>query len=204
MVSKAISHIIDHHNQVENNHHHYWHQKLENLDGEEAKKIIDDLDHSNHHVGDYYRRNGMRISLDKNSEESTNLLRVMYCIVHGLRTDEGGKDKQVLPDEIFPTNPEQTDRKQVHDNLLLKYKQIYGDRKQESRSLASADLPEEIVVKAIAVSILSETNGSVKMAQDILSTAGLKILKSMDAKELRYLIGDLKAISTLTDDNSKC
>ena len=180
-IDNIIKHIIDHHNQVENaERKRYWHQKLVATDSQEAREIASTLEkvldpkNANHHIGDFYRKSGMKIALDRNSSESTNLLKVINTIVQGLKNSdtEGnltarGKDLIILS---------HGDDNQAE---LLQYKQIYGDQKERDRSLAEMDLPEEFEVKAMAVSILAETNGDVKLAKDILSVSGLKIIKKL-------------------------
>ncbi|MES2678045.1 MAG: hypothetical protein V4612_07040 [Pseudomonadota bacterium] len=201
-VENVIRRIIDHHNQIDNEgHHRFWHEKLEHEHSKRAEELIDQLDHTQHHIGDYYRENGLRIHLEKESPEATNLLKVMKFIFAGLNQDEGAPNKTVAVDRELFLGQEIVDE---FDSELAQYQQIYGSYKQKARSMTSIDLFEEEEVKAIAVSILAETNGSVKMAQDILSFAGLKIIKSMNIPALKNLTATLKSLSTQTDLSVPC
>ena len=91
-IENVIKHNIDHHNQIENQEHRrYWHQKLNDVKNDSGvAEIISKLDkvfdprNNNHHIGDYYRRSGMKIDLHTKSSESTNLLKVINIIVEGL------------------------------------------------------------------------------------------------------------------------
>ncbi len=198
-IENVIKHIIDHHNQRGNDtHHRYWHTKLETVDSDAARQIIDQLDHSQHHIGDAYRQNGMRIDLNRETPEANNILKVINFILVGLANNEGKEDKAIEVDEELFLSEDISALNVVDDyeSELLQYKQIYGHNGKKSRTLTEMELPEEIDIKAIAVSILAETNGSVKMAREILTVAGLKIIKQMNIGELQHLRGDLQSIST--------
>ena len=41
-----------------------------------ALEMINKIDHNKHHIGDFYRHNGMKIDLNRDSLESNNLLLV--------------------------------------------------------------------------------------------------------------------------------
>ncbi len=200
-IENVIKHIIDHHYQKDGEHHDYWHQKLEGLDSDVVHKIITQMDHNQHHIGDVYRHHGMKVDLNRESGEATAILKVMNFIIGGLTKDEGREDKAIEIDEelFFTTDIPDSCIVDEFESELLQYKQIYGTDNKQSRKLETMELPEEVDIKAIAVSILAETNGSVKMAQDILSVAGLKIIKNMKVAELRHLRADLQSISTQTD-----
>ena len=60
------------------------------------------------------------------------------------------------------------------------------------RSILAPDLLEETYIKAIAVSILAETNGNSKLAESVLLNGGLQAMKQLDIKDLRSLLGDLQ------------
>ncbi len=201
-IENVIRHIIDHHNQRGNDsHHRYWHRKLETVDSDAARQIIDQLDHNQHHIGDAYRQGGMRVDLNRETREANNLLKVINFILVGLVNSDGKEDKSVEVDQelFFAKGTPQCDIVDDYESELLQYKQIYGHNGKQSRTLAEVELPEEIDIKAIAVSILAETNGSVKMAKEILTVAGLKVIKTMNVGELQHLKGDLQSISTKTD-----
>ena len=206
MIENVIRHIIDHHNQVgSDTHHRYWHEKLEGLDGDVVHQIIKQMDHNQHHIGDCYRQSGMKVDLNRKSDEATAILKVINFIVGGLTKEEGKEERSVEIDkQLFFT--QQTPDSDIVDEFeleLLQYSQIYGVNGKKSRSLTQTDLPEEVDIKAIAVSILAETNGSVKMAKDVLSAAGMKIIKKMNVGDLQHLRADLKSISTQTEVNSQ-
>jgi len=200
-VENVIQRIIDHHNQVDNdNHHRFWHEKLEHEDGGKAQELVDQLDHTQHRIGDYYRENGLRIHLEKESPEAFNLLKVMKFIFVGL-SEDGSPNKTVdVGKEIFLGQ----EIKDEFGSELAQYKSVYGNYKQKSRSVTGVNTFEEEQVRAIAVSILAETNGSVRMAQDILSFAGLKIIKGMNVPALKNLTATLKSLSTQTDLSVPC
>ncbi len=201
-VENVIRRIIDHHNQVDNdNHHRFWHEKLEHEDGEKAQELVDQLDHTQHRIGDYYRQNGLRIHLEKESPEASNLLKVMKFIVAGLTKDEESPNKTVDVDKEMFLGQEIKDE---FGSELAQYKSVYGNYKQKSRSVTGVNIFEEEEIRAIAVSILAETNGSVRMAQDILSFAGLKIIKGMNVPALKNLTATLKSLSTQTDLSVPC
>ncbi len=209
-VKNVIRHIIDHHNQAgDDSHHQYWHQKLETIDSNAARQIIKQLDHGQHHerhhIGDCYRKNGMKIDLNRKSDEATNILKVMNFIVGGLTKDDGREDRAVdINTKLFLD--QQAPEGGIVDEYgseLLQYQQIYGTKGKKSRGFSEMELLEEVNIRAIAVSILAETNGSAKIAQDILSAAGLKIIKKMDIGELQHLRSDLQSISTQTDTDTE-
>jgi hypothetical protein len=205
-IENVIKHIIAHHNQVgDDNHHRYWHEKLEDCDGDRVHQIVKQMDHSQHHIGDCYRQTGMRVDLNRESHEATAILKVMNFIMGGLTKDEekdwGKDDRTVEMDEklFFEQQTPDCEIVDEFESELLQYKQIYNTSGKKSRHLETMELLEEVNIKAIAVSILAETNGSVKMAKDILSMAGMKIIKQMNIGELKHLRGDLQSISTQTD-----
>jgi hypothetical protein len=204
-IDNVIKHIIAHHNQVgDDAHHRYWHQKLEGLDGKVAHQIVKQMDHNQHHIGDCYRQTGMRVDLNIESHKATAILKVMNFIVGGLTKEDGKEERTVEMDEklFFEQQTADCDIVDEYETELLQYKQIYGAA-TKGRKLDEMELPEEIDIKAIAVSILAETNGSVKMARDILTVAGMKIIKKMNVGELQHLRGDLQSISTQTDFDVK-
>ncbi len=197
-IEGVIRRIIDHHNQFPgDSNHKYWHTKLEHIEGEKAKNIINQLDHSNHHIGDFYLHNGMRINLEKESPQALELLKVMNFIAVSLIGDGGAENMIKVGKKLFL---KQESKKDFEDELL-QYKQIYRDVKKNRRSLIEIDLPEEVVIKTIAVSILAETNGNAKMATDLISSGGIETIKKMNVTELQHLIGELKSLSTQTSDN---
>jgi hypothetical protein len=205
-IENVIRHIIEHHNQNGNDfHHRYWHEKLEHADSDSCRQIVRQMDHSQHHIGDFYRTNGMRIDLNRESNEATAILKVINFIIGGLTKDEGKEDRSVEIDEKLFFEQQAADYEIVDEfeSELLQYQQIYCTDGSKSRKLAQMDLLEEVDIKAIAVSILAETNGSVKMAKDILTVAGMKIIKRMNVCELKHLRSDLQSISTQTDANVK-
>ena len=201
-VENVIQRIIDRHNQVDNaGHHRFWYEKLGQEHSEKAKDLIDQLDHNQHHIGDYYRENGLRIHLEKESLEANNLLKVMKFIFAGLTDDESSPNKTVdVGKEMFLGQEIKDD----FGSELAQYKSAYSNYKQKPRSVIGVDILEEAEVKAIAVSILAETNGSVRMARDILTFAGLEIIKGMNVPELKNLTATLKSLSTQTDLNPSC
>ncbi len=205
-IENVVRHIINHHNQVGDDvHHRYWHQKLEEEKVDVARQIIKKLDHSQHHIGDCYRQSGMRVDLNRKSHEATAILKVMNFIVGGLTKGDGREDKSVEVDEkmFFETQTPDCDIVDDYESELFQYNQIYNVNAKQTRTLTQADLPEEFDIKAIAVSILAETNGSVKMAKEILSVAGLKVIKRMNIADLQHLRADLKSISTQTEANTQ-
>jgi len=205
-IENVIKHIIAHHNQVgDDAHHRYWHEKLESCDGDGVRQIVEQMDHNQHHVGDCYRQTGMRVDLNRASHEATAILKVMNFIVGGLTKNEGKEERTVEMDEklFFEQQTPDCEIVDEFESELAQYKQIYNTGGKKSRHLETMELLEEVDIRAIAVSILSETNGSVKMAKDILSVAGLKMIKRMNIGELRHLRGDLQSISTQTDPDVK-
>ena len=201
-IENVIKHIIDHHNKSGSYKHHlYWHQKLEQDNSDFARHIVKQMDHNQHHIGDCYRKTGMKIDLNRETPEATSILKVINFIVDGLTKDEGQEDRSVAIDEktFFDQQIAECDIVDDFESELSEYVQIYGNNGRKSRSLAEKELPEEVDIRAMAVSILAETNGSVQMAKDILSMAGLKIIKKMNIGELQHLKGDLQSISTQTD-----
>ena len=203
-IETAIKQIIDHHNQelgkaANNTNHNYWHQKLEEVNSNNALQMIDKINHNNHHIGDFYRRNGMKIDLNKDSPEANNLLSVMNFIIDGLQKNNKNCDENpILNKNLFA--PQQNLKNQVGEqNLLTKYINSNDNQYKQSRRFAEIDLPEEYEIKAIAVSILAETNGDAKLAQFILNNAGLTIIKSMNVGELNHLKADLQ--STVNNQN---
>lgn len=205
-IENVIRHIIDHHNQNGNDfHHRYWHEKLEHINSDSCHQIVRQMDHNQHHIGDFYRQSGMKVDLNRESNEATAILKVMNFIIGGLTKEDGKEDRSVEIDEKLFFEQQTNDYEIVDEfeSELLQYQQIYRTDGSKSRKLAQMDLLEEVDIKAIAVSILAETNGSVKMAKDILTVAGMKIIKQMNVGELKHLRGDLQSISTQTDANVK-
>jgi hypothetical protein len=227
-IKNIIKNIINHHNKVEEEQHHYWLHKLEKFGGfksipshalaspahenqgfsrcqspsedgnRHVTQIINSLNHLDHHIGDFYRKFGMGINLGDSSKKAADLLQVMGFITNGLVNEENVDIRPIVDEEDVDDLEKMPNL--THKNALDKYRQLYGRKNRKQRLLFAMDLPEEIEIKAIAISILAETNGNVQMAHDILSVAGLKIIKSMSHTELRHLKADLQALSTETDD----
>ena len=191
-IENVLKHIIDHHNQVEGQghnvsmirkdsgegHHHYWHQKLEEVDSKASLAMVERVEHNLHHIGDLYRQGGMKINLKKKSTEAENLIKVMNFIIHGM-----------------------TQGDMAEGSILESY--LEDGEHHKVRSLDEVDSLAEYEIKAIAVSILAETNGNVGMAKDILTISGFSILKKMNANELQHLKSDLQSISACEDDNKE-
>lgn len=180
-------------------HPKYWQEKLEELqeNNPKVKEILAKINHHQHHLGDYYLKFGMKIDLNKTSPEAENLRKVMDLIMEGLKSDtDDDKPKIIAVDESKPLNQEISEP----ENELLQYKGV-SNKKRKLRQLYDQDLLEENIIKGIAVSILAETDGNAKIAADVLTTAGLKIIKSMNKEELKELSGALKSAASLPELN---
>lgn len=164
----------------------YWREKLVH-DGEIGKKF-NDLDHSeNSHVGDFYRKSGMKIDLRNESDPVVESLKtVMAYIVNNWDSNGSGSDGSSGNKERAKSFEKDGLEIGIIDD---------EDLSTKSRDAESIDLPEETVIKAIAVSILSETDGDCNLAKNVLDSGGLKMIKSMSPKGLQKLIENLKSIS---------
>ena len=146
------------------------------------------IQNSDHHIGDFYRKNGLSLDLETPESVAAQDLSklVNYICLEILKDaykDDDSKIERIKDDQNLGKSP------------LMIYKQFYGDNVKQ-RSLASMDLLDEANIKAIAVSILAETNGNSQIAYEILTTSGLEIIKSMSKRELDFVKADLQTTST--------
>lgn len=173
-------------NQIDDkSYRNYWRGKLDH-DGEIGKRF-DDLDrYENSHVGDFYRKSGMKIDLKNESDPAVKSLKtVMDYISKNWDSSDSSSDGS--------SGNEEKAKSFEKDGLGIEF----GDEdwSSKSRNLNSIDLPEEMMIKAIAVSILSETDGDCDLAKNVLDSGGLKMIKSMSLKGLQKLIENLKSVS---------
>jgi hypothetical protein len=170
-----------------------WRDELMKLvkENPEIMELITQIDGLEHHIGDHYLKQGMKIK--RYNEEMKNIISIMNFIKSLSEDHENEKTKTA----ILGKNQEETSGK-GKGSSLLEHKGVYNaGENAQIRSLEEALLPEESAVRAIAVSILAETNGNSEIAKEILSISGLKMLKSMDPKALVHLQEDLQAISSM-------
>lgn len=153
----------------------------------ESNKIINEQNKSeNSHLGNFYLNSGMKINIDNQSDPAAVSLKSLMDYIKknwdssGDNNDNGSSDNQ----EKNKTNLEDQSQDQSTDSDHTK-----------PRSIDSVDLPEETTIKAMAVSILAETDGNCDLAKEVLNIGGLKMMKSMSPRGLDKLIKDLESIS---------
>lgn len=73
---------------------------------------------------------------------------------------------------------------------------ISGYLVEKKKASYAMDSLLETYIKAIAVSILSETNGNSAEARELLENGGMKLVKNFDVESMKNLLEQLKDIST--------
>ncbi|MDA0902181.1 MAG: hypothetical protein O3B09_02065 [Proteobacteria bacterium] len=159
------------------------------------------------HIGEYYRQHGMKIDPQApNDPKAIALKEIMDDIKRNIKADDHFKElaeeeiehSQKLNEESDDETYEAEKIRSLGNGKKKKRMFILGkwlELSDHSRSLHSVDLLEEYCIKAVAVSILAETNGNSKIARKILNEAGgMKIIKSLDVESLRELLTDLQDI----------
>ena len=187
-----------------NNHHQsssyskFWQSTI--LD----PKLLAELNSSGaHHIGDLYRKTGMKINLnDLNHEEAIKIKSVIQFIKGKIGNlillkikaehdkllasgDSGNKELSL------GQNQKQGNLSQQQHQKIIFFGMEFN-KSLNPRSILAPDLLEETYIKAIAVSILAETNGNSKLAESVLLNGGLQAMKQLDIKDLRSLLGDLQ------------
>ena len=187
-----------------NNHHQsssyskFWQSTI--LD----PKLLAELNSSGaHHIGDLYSKTGMKINLnDLNHEEAIKIKSVIQFIKGKIGNlillkikaehdkllasgDSGNKELSL------GQNQKQGNLSQQQHQKIIFFGMEFN-KSLNPRSILAPDLLEETYIKAIAVSILAETNGNSKLAESVLLNGGLQAMKQLDIKDLRSLLGDLQ------------
>ncbi len=168
-------------------------------------KLLAELNSSgSHHIGDLYRKTGMKINLnDLNHEEAIKIKSIIQFIKDKignlillkiksehdklLASGDSGNKELSLGQNQKQGNLSQ----QQHQKII--FFGVEFNKSLNPRSMVAPDLLEETYIKAMAVSILAETNGNSKLAESVLLNGGLQAMKQLDIKDLRSLLGDLQA-----------
>lgn len=225
-ISDRIKSILEHHEQGSSDYYnpHYWRNLVrEKSDKGNSETIFTHLNGRHKDfgaVGDFYRKNGMRIDLaDKENDQAQKIDSIMEYIKQGVGDDfkkvameqyedivggedrdgNGGQDKelekgQVATVQVLGEGGEVKERLYDKEKEVEFFGQIYS-KAVKSRSIVSMDSLEETYIKAVAVSILAETDGDDSIAREILQNGGMSVVKSLDRNGLRDLLQDLNALS---------
>ena len=183
------------------NQHKFWCNTVSN------PELLKELNSSNaHHIGDLYRKNGMKINLgDLNSEEARRIKSIIQFIKGRIGNAillkiKAENDKLLVnsngeagnKERALGQNEAQGNLSQVQHQKIIFFGREFN-KSLNPRSITEPDLLEENYIKAIAVSILAETNGNSKMAESVLTNGGLQAIKQLDIKDLRNLLGELQS-----------
>jgi len=189
-----------HNNHQSSNQRKFWCNNISNL---ELLMELNSLDA--HHIGDVYHKNGMKINLnDLNGEEAKKIRSMINFIKNKIGNSillkiKAENDKLFIGDDNSDNKERSLGQNRAQGNLSQQQHQkiiFFGREFNKSlnpRSMTEPYLLEETYIKAIAVSILSETNGNSKMAESVLLNGGLQAIKQLDIKDLRNLLADLQA-----------
>lgn len=150
-------------------------------------------------IGRYYRTQGMYIQ--EGSEQYEVLKEVMDYIRNDRNSSQNIKkviDAQrtaVEHDKLL----EQTNSRSVDENEMGKDIIMFAGNKyrlrEEHRAEYEMDTIEELYVKAVAVSIMAETDGRSNTAKEILENGGMDVVKNLEPESVADLLVDLQIIA---------
>ncbi len=179
----------------------HWRVTINQLHNNEVFKIDrEGYSKETHAVSRFYRSQGMHIL--PNSEQYEALKEVMDYIKEDFRSSEN--IHHICEDQQNELEKENMVRKHTNEDEIGKDVILFCGKKyklrDEYRAEYEMDTIEEFYIKALAVSIMAESDGNSKVAKDILDKGGMAIVKNLDQESVVELLVDLQIIALEGDE----
>jgi hypothetical protein len=179
----------------------YWRVSINQLQHKEVFKIDrEEYSKESHNVGRLYRSQGM--SILPNSQQYAALQEVMDYIKSDMTSSENihniCEDQQTELEKDKVVHPDDHEQESGKDIILFcgrKFK-----LREKYRSEYAMDTIEEFYIKAVAVSIMAESDGNSQVAKEILDNGGMAIVKNLNQESVMELLQELQIIALEGED----
>lgn len=159
-------------------------------------------------IGEFYRLYGMTIKFNKNDPKAQAIIDLMHIIRRShTKNDIFNKlaDVKIKEDQLknkktslismINDSKSQISNTEDSDSSSNQEKEITIEKKEKNNDHADHLRLEELYIRAVAVSLLAESDGNSAVAKEILYDGGLDAIKKMDITSLRAILDQLNNIT---------